>query len=180
MKRLGIITLMISLITCMTACGQTADVNSLSSTESESMRQQDTMENESLQQMENTMQNLEDTLEENFYIHIGNAVLTVVPADNSSAEEFYGLLQMGDITVEMSDYDNFEKVGKLPQSIVRNDESITTEPGDVILYQGNSITIYYDTNTWNFTRLGKISGVTQSELKEILGNGDVTVTFSLK
>ena len=52
-------------------------------------------------------------------------------------------------------------------------------PGDIILYQGNQITIYYDTNTWNFTKLGKIENITQKELKEILGDGDVTVTFSL-
>ena len=79
----------------------------------------------------------------------------------------------------MSDYANFEKVGPLGFSLPRNDKSITTTPGDIILYQGNQITIYYDTNTWNFTKLGKIEDVTQKELKEILGNGDVTVTFSL-
>lgn len=79
----------------------------------------------------------------------------------------------------MSDYANFEKVGPLGFSLPRNDKSITTTPGDIILYQGNQITIYYDTNSWNFTKLGKIENVTQEELKEILGNGDVTVTFSL-
>ena len=79
----------------------------------------------------------------------------------------------------MSDYANFEKVGPLGFSLPRNDKSITTTPGDIILYQGNQITIYYDTNTWNFTKLGKIENLTQKELKEILGNGDVTVTFSL-
>ena len=63
--------------------------------------------------------------------------------------------------------------------MTRNDKNITTMPGDIILYQGNQITIYYDTNTWNFTKLGKIENITQKELKEILGDGDVTVTFSL-
>ena len=79
----------------------------------------------------------------------------------------------------MSDYANFEKVGSLGFSLPRNDKDITTMPGDIILYQGNQITIYYDTNTWNFTKLGKIENITQKELKEILGDGDVTVTFSL-
>ena len=60
------------------------------------------------------------------------------------------------LTVDMSDYGNFEKVGSLGQSLPTNDQSITTQPGDVILYQGNSITIYYGTNTWSFTRWGRL------------------------
>ena len=62
-------------------------------------------------------------------------------------------------------------------SLPRNDESITTEPGDVILYQGDQITVYYDENTWNFTRLAKIGSVTREELLEAFGEGNVTVTF---
>ena len=77
----------------------------------------------------------------------------------------------------MHDYGNFEKVGPLPFELPRNDETITTEPGDIILYQGNQITIYYDENTWNFTRLAKIDNVTREELLDVLGSGDVTVTF---
>ena len=78
----------------------------------------------------------------------------------------------------MSDYGSFEKVGDLPQSLPRNDETITTVPGDIILYQGSKITIYYDENTWDFTKLGHIDNITQEELKAILGGGDVTVTLS--
>ena len=77
----------------------------------------------------------------------------------------------------MHDYGSFEKVGSLPWSLERNDESITTEPGDVILYQGNQITIYYDQNTWNFTKLATIGNVTKEELLDALGEGNVTVTF---
>nr|MCR5816259.1 hypothetical protein [Ruminococcus sp.] len=80
--------------------------------------------------------------------------------------------------IDMSDYGNFEKVGDLPQSLPTNDESITTAAGDIILYQGNKITIYYAENTWDFTKLGHIDNITQQELKAILGDGDVTVTFS--
>ena len=83
------------------------------------------------------------------------------------------------LTVDMSDYGNFEKVGSLGQSLPTNDQSITTQPGDVILYQGNSITIYYGTNTWSFTRLGKIETATREGLLQALGDGDVQVTFSL-
>lgn len=80
----------------------------------------------------------------------------------------------------MSDYGNFEKVGNLGTTLPRNDTRITTSPGDIILYQGSSITIYYDTNTWSFTRLGKINGVTREELLSALGKDSVQVTFSLE
>ena len=120
-------------------------------------------------------------MEENMklYIKIDNKILTVALENNSSVNELVEKLKQEDITIEMSDYANFEKVGSLGFNLTRNDKNITTMPGDIILYQGNQITIYYDTNTWNFTKLGKIENITQKELKEILGDGDVTVTFSL-
>ena len=109
----------------------------------------------------------------------GNHTLTATLADNSSATAFYELLKKGPLTVKMSDYGSFEKVGSLGTTLPRNDIQITTSAGDIILYQGNQITIYYDTNSWNFTRLGKVDGKTQAELKEILGKGDVTTVFSV-
>ena len=113
------------------------------------------------------------------YAHIGTNVLEIKPAENSSADAFIELLQKGDVTVEMEDYGNFEKGGSLGVTLPRNDEYITTSAGDLILYLGKTITIYYDVNTWDLTRLGKVQGLTQSELKEILGDGDVTAVFSL-
>ena len=97
--------------------------------------------------------------------------------DNSSADALKEKLSSGPLEIELHDYGHFEKVGSLPWSLPRNDESITTEPGDVILYQGDQITIYYDENTWNFTRLAKVGSVTREELLEAFGEGNVTVTF---
>ena len=114
-----------------------------------------------------------------FYAHVNDKVLKILAEENTSAEAFLELLKTGDLIVEMNDYGSFEKVGPLGTTLPRNDEQITTEPGDVILYQGEMITIYYDVNSWNFTRLGKVQELSQAELKEILGDGDVTVTFSL-
>ena len=109
----------------------------------------------------------------------GNHTLTATLAANSSATAFYELLGKGAVTVDMHDYGSFEKVGSLGTSLPRNDTQITTSAGDIILYQGNQITIYYDVNSWNFTRLGKIDGTTQTELKKILGKGNVTAVFSV-
>ena len=114
-----------------------------------------------------------------FYAHVNGKALKILAAENSSADAFIDLLKTGDVTIEMHDYGSFEKVGPLGTTLPRNDEQITTEPGDVILYQGDQITIYYDVNNWSFTRLGKVQDLSQAELKDILGSGNVTVTFSL-
>lgn len=110
-------------------------------------------------------------------ITVGDQELLATFADNSSAEAFRDLLAQGPVTISMDDYGGFEKVGSLGTTLTRNDTRITTQPGDVILYQGNQITIYYGTNTWNFTRLAKINDSTDLQAK--LGTGTVQVTFSL-
>ena len=109
---------------------------------------------------------------------VGDHELQAAFADNSSAEAFRELLAQGPLTIEMEDYGGFEKVGPLGTTLTRNDASITTQPGDVILYQGNQITIYYGTNSWSFTRLARIDD--PSGLREKLGDGEVSVTFSLE
>ena len=109
-----------------------------------------------------------DTGKQVFYAHL---------EDNSSAKALTEKLSEGEISVDMSDYGNFEKVGDLPWELPTNDESITTEPGDIILYQGSKITIYYDENTWDFTRLARIEDVTKEELLEAFGTDDVAVKF---
>lgn len=107
---------------------------------------------------------------------------TATLEENSSAEALRQLLEKGDLNIRMSDYGNMEKVGSLGTSLPRNDQQTTTRPGDLILYLGNSFVIYYDTNSWNFTRLGRLDGVsTRQEVLELLGGkGDVTVHLSVK
>lgn len=123
--------------------------------------------------------NSDNVNETNFYINANGIVFSAVFADNSSAEALKELLLNGDITINMHDYGGFEKVGPLGTELPRNDEQITTEAGDIILYQGNQITIYYDVNFWSFTRVGKIENITKDELLSAFGDGDVAVTLSL-
>ena len=130
-------------------------------------------EQESSQSQDNSSSQEEPMLK----ITVGDQELLATFADNSSAEEFRDLLAQGPVTISMDDYGGFEKVGSLGTTLTRNDTRITTQPGDVILYQGNQITIYYGTNTWNFTRLAKINDSTDLQAK--LGTGTVQVTFSL-
>ncbi len=100
--------------------------------------------------------------------------------DNSSAKALTEKLNAESITVNMHDYGNFEKVGALPFELPRNDRQITTEPGDIILYEGNQITVYYGTNSWNFTRLAKIENTSRENLLDALGSKDVSVKFYLE
>ena len=122
----------------------------------------------------NIMKN-KDTL----YIKIGENILEAELTENSSAAALTELLKDKDITIEMHDYGDFEKVGEIGTNLPVNDERITTAAGDLILYQGDKFVIYYDTNSWNFTRLGKIKNISETELKNILGENNVTVTLTL-
>lgn len=151
----------------LSACGGTgAPVDSSVTAETETAESQQTESTESSQEG--------STLK----ITVGDQELLATFADNSSAEAFRELLAQGPLTIEMEDYGGFEKVGPLGTTLTRNDTRITTEPGDVILYQGNQITIYYGTNSWSFTRLARIDD--PSGLQEVLGEGAVSVTFSLE
>lgn len=113
-------------------------------------------------------------------IHVNDTTFTATLEENSSAKAFAEFLAQGDMTLDMHDYGSFEKVADLPRSFPRNDTQIDTDAGDIILYQGNSITIYYDKNSWNFTRLARIDSVNKKRLQQILGKGNVKATFSVE
>lgn len=113
-------------------------------------------------------------------ITINGRTVSCQLVDNSSTRALLEQLEKGDITYEADDYGNFEKVGYIGFNLPQNNESISTTAGDVILYQGNNICLYYDTNSWTFTRLGKIEGMSKDEIKTFLnaGGGSVKVTLS--
>ena len=113
-------------------------------------------------------------------IHVNDTTFTATLEENSSAKAFAEFLAQGDMTLDMHDYGSFEKVADLPRSFPRNDKQIDTDAGDIILYQGNSITIYSDKNSWNFTRLARIDNVNKKRLQQILGKGNVKATFSVE
>lgn len=112
---------------------------------------------------------------------VGDKTFTATLIENSSTKALKERLAQGSLSIRMSDYGDMEKVGSFGISLPRNDQQITTGPGDLILYQGNSFVMYYDTNSWNFTRLGKVDGITtRSEMLDLLGGeGDITVTLSI-
>ncbi len=113
-------------------------------------------------------------------ITVNGQDLTATLADSSAAKELAQKLESGAVTVELGEYGGFEKVGALPWSLTRSDESTVTQVGDIMLYQGSQITIFYGSNSWSYTPLGHVDGLSQEELSEILGQGDVSAELSIK
>ncbi|RAZ22586.1 cyclophilin-like fold protein [Campylobacter hyointestinalis] len=114
------------------------------------------------------------------FVSINEQKLKAILAENSSAKALYKELEKGDIIINASDYGGFEKNGKLPSPLPRNDEQITMQACDIILYSGQTFVLAYDINSWSLTRLGKIEGISKDELKKLLGAGSVEIRLSLK
>ena len=106
--------------------------------------------------------------------------LAVEWQDNASVDALRELLRNGPLTISLSMYGGFEQVGSLGANLPRNDVQTTTEPGDIMLYSGSSIVIFYGSNSWAYTRLGKITGMSREELTALLDIGGVTATLSLE
>ena len=111
-------------------------------------------------------------------ITFGDYELLATFEDNPSAEAFRELLSQGPVTVQMSDYGGFEKVGALPQALPRSDVQTTAQPGDVMLYQGDSIVLFYGSNSWAYTKLGRITDT--AGLEEALSGDETSLTLSLE
>ncbi len=115
---------------------------------------------------------------EELILSIGDKMISVEWENNESVDALKDLAGSG-MQINMSMYGGFEQVGSLGASLPRNDSQTTTSPGDIVLYSGNQIVIFYGSNSWAYTRLGKITGLNEQELKDTFGNGDVTIGLSV-
>lgn len=113
--------------------------------------------------------------EKTMVLSIGGESVCVAWEENESVEALRNLVSSKPLTIQMSMYGGFEQVGSIGISLPRNDEQTTTEAGDIVLYSGNQIVIFYGSNSWAYTRLGKVTDKTAAEMKELLGNGDVEI-----
>lgn len=121
------------------------------------------------------------TMTQTIYLSVDGQKRSVTLADNAATHALIEALQQDPINYVADDYGGFEKVGPLGRSLPTSNEQITTQPGDIMLYNGNQIVIFYGTNSWSYTRLGKIEGISLEELKSFLkaGGGKVNVTLSV-
>lgn len=111
-------------------------------------------------------------------LKIDDMEVDVIWSDNDSVKALKNLAKDG-LTINMSKYGGFEQVGLIGSTLPSADTRITTNPGDIVLYSSNQIVLFYDSNTWSFTKLGHIN-LSKSELTDLLGDVDVVITLNLK
>ena len=179
MQKCGFIPLLLLLVLMMTACSSDAAPNhesadsthtDISSFESKESEEPGTKEEEMQKEEEPVKMKLE----------IGDHIFSVVLEENSSVDALKELLADGPLTLHMADYAGMEKGADLGSVLPTNDVQMRTQAGDIILYQGKTLVIYYDTNSWSLTPIGKIENVNAKELCRVLGTGDVTVIVSIE
>ena len=113
------------------------------------------------------------------HLHINDAEVSIAWEDNESVGALKELVASGPVSINMSMYGGFEQVGPIGTSLVSNDVQTVTQPGDIVLYASSQIVIFYGSNSWAYTRLGRITDRTAEELAALLGNEDVTITLSM-
>lgn len=126
----------------------------------------------------NDNSNTEENIVEKMILQIGNNNFTATLENNDAVNALVDMMREALVVIQMSDYSGFEKVGSLGTSLPTSNKQTTTQSGDIVLYNGNQIVIFYGSNSWSYTRLGKIDDL--SGWTDALGSGDVTVTFSIK
>ncbi|MDO4798862.1 MAG: cyclophilin-like fold protein [Coriobacteriales bacterium] len=104
--------------------------------------------------------------------------VTVEWEDNQAVADLKALVANAPLTVDLSMYGGFEQVGPLGTKLTANDVQTTTTAGDIVLYSGNQIVVFYGSNSWAYTRLGHITSQTSDGMASLLGNGDVSITIA--
>ena len=110
-------------------------------------------------------------------VQVGDYMFTATLENNTAVKELTDMMKEGPVTIQMSDYSGFEKVGSLGKSLTASNSQTTTNAGDIVLYNGNNIVMFYGSNSWSYTRIGKIDDLTNWE--KALGSGSITAVFML-
>lgn len=183
MKRVLALTAIVSLLLSVTSCSDTEVPVSVSTSDitSESTTSVTTvLETSKEESVSDTIIQTESSgTESDMVLRINNQVMEVEWESNDSVEALKELASDGAITIEMSMYGGFEQVGPLGTVLPRDDEQTTTSPGDIVLYSGDQIVVFYGSNSWSYTRLGKIQNMSEDDLTSLLGSNDVTITISI-
>ena len=119
----------------------------------------------------------ETMMEKEMKMRIGETEVQVVWEENESVQALKELVKDKPLSIQMSMYGGFEQVGSIGTSLPRNDRQTTTNSGDIVLYSGNQVVVFYGSNSWAYTRLGHITDKNQNDMRDLLSNGDVTITF---
>lgn len=117
--------------------------------------------------------------EKNLILSVNGSPLNVSWESNNTVDELIDYAQNENIVVDTTLYGGFEQVGSLPQSFSRNDVQMTTEPGDIVLYSGNQLVAFFGSNSWSYTKLGHIEGLSEQELSELLGADSAVIEIKM-
>jgi len=186
-----LIAFCMTIMFCMSACsGNTinsgdnqnavTEISTSENVETESLEENDEPEGDAMYHTEdNGTVDYEATGDNTMIMTIGDTKVNVDWEDNRAVEALRNMAKDGDVTIKMTMYGGFEQVGSIGQSLPRDDKQTTTSSGDIVLYSGNQIVVFYGSNSWSYTRLGHISDKDEAEMTELLSNGDVTITLSI-
>ena len=178
MKR-KMLLLILTLLLSITGCGESKnELSNVASVESEPITQEKSAADTDRQSEEEENLNSE-TKKKVLTMTIDDCAVTVEWEKNKSVDALLELAKDAPVTVQMSMYGGFEQVGSLGASLPRSDVQTTTSAGDIVLYSGNQIVVFYGSNSWAYTRLGHIMDKADEEMAELLSNGDVVITLSL-
>jgi hypothetical protein len=172
----------VSLLFLLGGC-QSAPSQPETETQDETVTETDT-ENDTVNETETGMEENEisevsEKEEMTMILKINDQKIDVNWEDNESVTALEQLVSDKALTISMSMYGGWEQVGSIGRSLPRNDVQTTAVPGDIMLYSGNQIVLFYGNNSWAYTKLGSMQA-SQDELRELLGNGDVTVESSME
>lgn len=169
-KKMLALVLITAVTVLLTGCGQgNADTFSEIVTAQEDMTGSDSVE-----------QIVEEDTDKMLQLKISDTIVEVAWEENESVEALRKLCGSEPLTIQMSMYGGFEQVGSIGTSLPRNDVQTTTSAGDIVLYSGNQIVVFYGSNSWAYTRLGHITDQDTAGMTQLLGNGDVVITVSLE
>ena len=184
MKRCRAAIALVSLMFALSGCGgNTANETSdFAATEiqTEQEEQDPVVEKDGSAHKDNPVPAQEAPAAAQLTLSVDGESLDVVWEDNDSVAALQGLVESQPLEIQMSMYGGFEQVGSIGADLPRSDEQTTTQAGDIVLYQGNQIVIFYGSNSWAYTRLGHIEGKNAEELEQLLGEHDVALTLEVK
>ena len=121
------------------------------------------------------------TMTQKMFITIGGVTKTATMVDNAATQELVTRLQQAPVTVTLNSSGGFEIWGALGFSLTTSNEQVNAQPGDIVLYNGSNICMFYGTNSWSYTRLGHIDGLSENELRTFLhaSESNISVMLSL-
>ncbi len=180
MKKIWILMTALLLTVSVSACGTSGRPPESEAVQTEKIEiaglsDQSDNESESTTHEKNDKTEYDMTMKMN--VKIGDNTFTATLEDNVAVQEFIEMMRQAPVSVDMSDYSGFEKVGSLGRSLTADDRQTTTNAGDIVLYNGNQIVMFYGSNSWSYTRIGHIDDLTGWENDP--GSGSIIAVFTL-